>query len=301
MLLDYFRVIARWWPILVGALIVGSVAGTILSAVTPPTFVANTTVVVSVQPDNDSVRALERARTTSQLLADQLLSISTSSAFAMRLNAQIADGTTSDFVVIPDLVRSALVLSASGRGRDQQVDCLEIAVAELERELTDRTRPASGDASAATLDVIAPPVSDPEPSSPRWNVNIALGALAAGGLAFLGLFAYAFFGRRVVGDADVLATTGAPLLARICIRGPEVQAVRTAALSGLGMTPSWRTVPPLDADAAAESARTLGWREAPTGAAGVVLIVPTGISKAGLGRAAADEPGKVIGVVLVGS
>ncbi|MEC3850820.1 polysaccharide biosynthesis tyrosine autokinase [Paenarthrobacter ureafaciens] len=224
---DYLRILRRNWMIVCAGLLVGLLAGAVLSFAMPRSYTANTKLFVAIQ-NSGSVQELQQGNTFTQARvqsyvqtattpivlqpAIQALGLDTSPeelAEQMKVSSQLNTVLISIEVSDRSPVQAAAIAQAVGDSLIKAVETLE--------------KPRTSGASPVSLSVVAPAVAPESPSTPNTKLNLILGLLAGLALGLGTALARGLLDTRIRGEADLQGITSAPLLGGIAFEQAAVK------------------------------------------------------------------------------
>lgn len=205
--------------LIVAFTLAGILLGGGASALTQPTYTADTQLFVAIQ-SSGSVQELQQGNTFSQARVQSYVKTVASPVVlqpvidalglqvsAQELAAHVTAGTEANTVLISiavsdhSAVQAAAIAQAVARSLVNAVDSLE--------------KPKNGGASPVSLSIIKPAMAPSAPSAPNTRLNLILGLLLGLALGMGASILKATTDNRIRGEVDLRRTTDAPLLGGI--------------------------------------------------------------------------------------
>ncbi|GHE27461.1 capsular exopolysaccharide biosynthesis protein [Streptosporangium violaceochromogenes] len=191
-LLAFLWLLRKNWPFIVGGLVLSVVTALVLSARTPPVYVAGVSMMVSASNrEGGTVTAYQAA-----LLSQQRMQSYANLLTSRRVIQAVVDGGDVDRLrenVEAEAVPGTVLLRATVTDGDPRraawlADALSRAFARVVDELEQRAHPPDG--AKVSVSVVDRAQVPSAPVEPRWTVNVLLGALigvtVVGGTIILG-------------------------------------------------------------------------------------------------------------------
>ncbi|MCB5291212.1 polysaccharide biosynthesis tyrosine autokinase [Arthrobacter sp. SO3] len=216
---DYLRIFRRNWIVIVASTLAGLLIGAGLSALTKPTYTAETQLFVAIQ-NSGSVQELQQGNTFSQARVqsyvrtvasplvlqpaiDSLGLTLTAAELASRVKASTDLNTVLINISVVDdsPVQSAAIAQAVGNSLIQAVDSLE--------------KPKTGGSSPVSLSVIKPATAPTAPSAPNTRLDMLLGILIGLAVGIVLAVLRTTLDNRIRGEADLRKVTDSPILGGI--------------------------------------------------------------------------------------
>lgn len=218
-LADYYRIIRRQWLIVAVAALLGILTAGVFTLVVSPTYTSRTQLFVSIQ-NSGSVQELAQGNSFGQSRVQSYVRTATTPTVLQpvidSLGLDISSAELASYVsVTADLetvlinvdvvdespVRAAAIAQGVAESLVQAVDTLE--------------RPSEADSSPVKLSVVTPATAPAQPSSPNAEINLILGLLLGTMAGFAAALLRSFLDTKVRGEADVRASTEAPIIGQV--------------------------------------------------------------------------------------
>lgn len=216
---DYLRIIRRNWILIVALTLAGILVGGAVSALTKPTYTAETQLFVAIQ-SSGSVQELQQGNTFSQARVqsyvktvgspvvlqpaiDALGLDLTSDELSRKVEASTELNTVLITISVVDTspVQAAAIAQAVGNSLVNAVETLE--------------KPKAGGTSPVGLSIIKPATAPTSPSAPNTRLYLLLGFVVGLALGVVGAVTRTTLDNRVRGEADLRRVTDVPLLGGI--------------------------------------------------------------------------------------
>ncbi|PNI10548.1 chromosome partitioning protein [Arthrobacter sp. AFG7.2] len=216
---DYIGILRRNWILVLGTTLVGLLVGGTISAMTKPTYSAETQLFVAIQ-SSGSVQELQQGNTFSQARVQSYVQTVTSPAVlqpaidtlglnesAEELSQRVTASSQLDTVLINISVNDESPVQAAAVARGV-ADSFVRVIDELEK-------PRTGGPSPVNMSVTKPATAPTVPSSPNTKINLALGLILGLGLGVTASVFRSTLDTRIRGELDLREVTDAPLLGGI--------------------------------------------------------------------------------------
>ena len=214
---DYWRLVVRYFPLLIASTLVGIVLAAVVTFTATPEFKATAQIFISTPASSMDINALatgssfsqQRVKSYSQIIngpttlqpvIDQLKLKTTAQELAGRVSASAPLDTVLINVTVsdPSATEAALIANAVAQQFAVTVDTLEVA--------------QSGGGSPVKVSTVQEAVAPLFPSSPKKTLNLLLGLILGFGIGFVIATLRQLFDNTVKNEEHL---AGAPLLAAI--------------------------------------------------------------------------------------
>lgn len=219
---DYLRILRKGWILLLAVTLAGLVSGAIASILSPTVYTSTAKLLVSVQSPSDATPAeLTQANALGQQKAGSYVDLVTGpptlNPVIDSLNLKTTPAALAAQITATSALNSAvIVITATSSNAGQAADIAN-AVSRALSDLVVSTveKPQSGGVSPVQLTVAQPAVAATAPTSPRTNLNLALGTILGLALGIAAVLARSVLDSRIHNLTDVEAVTELPVLGGI--------------------------------------------------------------------------------------
>lgn len=213
---DYIRVLRGSWTWIVGATLLGLLAGGALSLLVKPTYVADTQLFVAIQ-SSGSVSELQQGNTFSQARVQSYVKTVVTPAVLQPAIDALGLSTTPEALsarikATTELNTVLINISVSDGSPVQAAAIAQAVASSLIDTIDNLEKPKTGGSSPVSLSVITPAVAPTAASAPNTRMNLILGFLVGLGLGTGLAVLRAALDNRVRGESDLRQVTDAPLL-----------------------------------------------------------------------------------------
>lgn len=216
---DYIRIVRRNWIVIAASTLIGILIGGGASALTQPTYNAETQLFVAIQ-SSGSVQELQQGNTFSQARVQSYVKTVDSPAVLQPvieiLGLQVtADELASQVTASTDPNTVLITISTSDHSPVQAAAIAQAVADSLIKVVDSLERPKTGGSSPVGLSIIKPATAPLAPAAPNTRLNLLLGLLVGLVLGIGVAVLRSTFDSRIRGEADLRHVTDAPLLGGI--------------------------------------------------------------------------------------
>lgn len=219
---DYLRILRKGWILLLAVTLAGLVSGTIASILSPTVYTSTAKLLVSVPSLSDATPAeLTQANVLGQQKAASYVDLVTGprtlNPVIDSLNLKTTPTALAAQITATSTLNSAvIVITATSSNADQAADIAN-AVSRALNDLVVSTveKPQGGGVSPVQLTVAQPAVAATAPTSPRTNLNLALGTILGLALGIAAVLVRSVLDSRIHNLTDIEAVTELPVLGGI--------------------------------------------------------------------------------------
>ncbi len=206
----------RNWVIITAATLVGLLVGGLASALTKPTYTADTQLFVAIQ-GSGSIQELQQGNTFSQARVQSYVKIVESPAVLQpvidTLGLSITANELAGRIKASSDASTVLINIAVDDGSPVQAAGLAQAVANsLIQAVDSLEKPKTGGSSPVRLSLTKPAVAPSSPAAPNTHLNLILGLLVGLSLGVAAAILRSTLDSRVRGEIELRRVTDAPLL-----------------------------------------------------------------------------------------
>lgn len=216
---ENLRILRRNWILIVATSLLGILIGGASTALTKPTYTAETQLFVAIQ-SSGSVQELQQGNTFSQARVQSYVKTVNSplvlqpaiDALGLGLTAsELADKVTATTEANTVLINIAV----SDNSPVQAAAIAQAVSASLINTIDALERPKAGGTSPVGLSIIKPAIAPVLPSGPNARLNLVLGLVVGLAAGFAASVLRATLDNRIRGEIDLRQVTNAPILGGI--------------------------------------------------------------------------------------
>ncbi|MFF1382214.1 polysaccharide biosynthesis tyrosine autokinase [Arthrobacter sp. NPDC058288] len=216
---DYIRILQRNWMVVLGAMLIGLLAGGAASVLVKPTYTAETQLFVAIQ-SSGSVQELQQGNTFSQARVQSYVKTAATPVVLQpvidSLGLDLSPGDLAERVTASADLNTVLIKIAVDDQSPVQAAAVAQAVGDsLIRAVERLEAPKNGGTSPISLSVITPAAAPSSPSAPNTRLNLLLGLLVGTSLGVGAALLRTTLDNRIRGEADLRGVTESPLLGGI--------------------------------------------------------------------------------------
>lgn len=216
----YWRVIRSHWVLIIAATLIGLLAGGAASALSKPTYTADTQLFVAIQ-SSGSVQELQQGNTFSQARVQSYVKTVSSPIVLQPAIDSLGLSMTSDELArqvraTTDVNTVLINISVNDESPVRAASIAEAVATSLIHAVDTLEKPkAAGSQSPVSLSVITPAKAPTTPSAPNTRANLLVGLFIGLACGVGGAFLRTTMDTRITGESDLRSVTSAPLLGGI--------------------------------------------------------------------------------------
>ncbi|WP_395398605.1 polysaccharide biosynthesis tyrosine autokinase [Arthrobacter sp. UC242_113] len=216
---DYFRILRRNWILVVAAALAGLLVSGAASALTKPTYTAETQLFVAIQ-SSGSVSELQQGNTFSQARVQSYVKtvdtpvVLQPAIDSLGLNLT-ADDLSQKVKATTDLNTVLITIAVDDNSPVQAAATAQAIASSLIKAVDTLEKPTNGGTSPVSLSIIKPATAPTSPSAPNTRLNLALGLIFGLALGVVGAVFRTTMDTKIRGEADLRQVTEAPILGGI--------------------------------------------------------------------------------------
>ncbi|MDL5159147.1 polysaccharide biosynthesis tyrosine autokinase [Actinomycetospora termitidis] len=217
--------IRRRWLVLVAGLAVGLAVAAAVTTFLPRTYAATASLYVSAVDDASAQNAYQGVLLSQQRVKSYTEILTSERVLRPVMDAAGIAGTTADFAdhvaVTTDTDSTVMKVTVTEGSGTEAADLANAVASRFSQVVGQLERPTgAGQAPAVTVATVDAAVADPDPVSPRWPVNLVVGAVVGLLLGAAGAVISAATDRTLRRPAELAEVAGAPSLGSLpAVRG----------------------------------------------------------------------------------